>query len=306
MSLCRGRVVIDLNSRPFLALLVVGMLFGISGPIAKILAGSFSAYEAVFVRFFVAFILVTFVSLLGKRKVSFKDISFQSLFYFSISYPISVLLFVLSVFNTKVALAIFTYYLADTTTSYFLGYLCLNERLTAHKVLGLVLAISSLFFFTNVFYEFRFEIGLVFGLLSGIVNGFASYFKKILRGSTSVMNLTILQTFAGMIVAAVGILCSGSFFAGEIATGDIVLAIMYGIIFLGITYLMIYGFQNINLNTGSIIISSELVFGPAFAYFILSEGLTIQEFIGSIFIILAIIVVNLDRTGIEKTTQTVC
>jgi drug/metabolite transporter (DMT)-like permease len=56
---------------------------------------------------------------------------------------------------------------------------------------------------------------------------------------------------------------------------------------------MIYGFQNFNLNIGSIVVSSELIFGPIFALILLNENLTQNEIIGSILVIAAIIVSNI-------------
>ncbi len=57
---------------------------------------------------------------------------------------------------------------------------------------------------------------------------------------------------------------------------------------------MIHGFQNFNLNLGSIVVSSELIFGPLFAVLILGEGLTTWEIVGGILVIAAIVISNID------------
>jgi drug/metabolite transporter (DMT)-like permease len=200
----------------FLSLLTVGILFGLSGPLAKLLSDSFSAYETVFVRFSVAFIVAILVSILIKNKVSFAKVPKSNLILFSITFPVSVIFFVLSVYNTKVALAIFTYYIADSLTSYALGYLFLKEKIDAFRVVCLILVFISLIFFTNIFSVFTLDTGMIFGLLSGFINGIASYYKKVIKGQSNVMSLTLLQTFSGGLVAFIAIILSGEFFIKEL------------------------------------------------------------------------------------------
>ncbi len=278
----------------FLSLFLVGVLFGLSGPLAKLLSDSFSAYEAVFVRFLIAFGFIIVFSYFSKNKITYTGVPKKVLFMFSATFPLSVLLFVLSVFNTKVALAVFTYYIADALTSYIIGYFKLSEKLDTPKIIGLILILLSLVFFSNLPDNFSVDTGMIFGLLSGFINSIASYFKKIIKGKASVVNLTILQTFTGALVAAVAVIISGEVFTRTIPAGDIAISFVYGIVFLAITYLMIHGFQNFNLNLGSIVVSSELIFGPLFAVLILGEGLTTWEIVGGILVIAAIVISNID------------
>ncbi len=218
----------------FLSLFLVGVLFGLSGPLAKLLSDSFSAYEAVFVRFLIAFGFIIVFSYFSKNKITYTGVPKKVLFMFSATFPLSVLLFVLSVFNTKVALAVFTYYIADALTSYIIGYFKLSEKLDTPKIIGLILILLSLVFFSNLPDNFSVDTGMIFGLLSGFINSIASYFKKIIKGKASVVNLTILQTFTGALVAAVAVIISGEVFTRTIPAGDIAISFVYGIVFLAI------------------------------------------------------------------------
>lgn len=280
------------QTKGFFSLLMVGLLFGLSGPLAKLLSDSFSAYEAVVLRFGVALLIALVINFFIKNKISFIGIPKKTLTLFSISFPVSVILFVLSIYNTKVTISIFTYYIADSITSFLIGFFFLREKIDKNKLIGLLLLIVSLGFFTNIIQDFSLTIGMLFGLLSGVTNAIASYYKKIIKGKTTVLSLTILQTISGVVIASIAMIASGSVFVRSVTSIDVVITILYGIVFLIITYLMIYGFQNFNLNLGSIVVSSELIFGPIFAYFILNEIITKPEFVGSAFVIIAIFISN--------------
>lgn len=281
-----------MNIKGFFSLLIVGVLFGLSASLASMLSDSFSAYESVFIRFGVAAVVAIIAGLFIKNKFSFKNVSKTTLFIFSITFPISVILFVLSVYNTKVVLAIFTYYIADSLISFIIGFSLLGEKPDQKKLVSLFLLMVSLFFFTNILNEFKLDLGMFFGLLSGVVNAIASYYKKIIKGSSSVMNLTILQTISGASMALLAMVLSGQLFVGTINSIDIGISIFYGLVFLIIVYLMIYGFQNFNLNLGSIVVSTELIFGPVFAYFLLNQTMTSSELIGGIIVIIAVLIPN--------------
>ncbi len=57
----------------------------------------------------------------------------------------------------------------------------------------------------------------------------------------------------------------------------------------------IQGFQKTDINIGSMLVSTELFFGPLFAYLMFRESLSTSEIIGSILVILAVINVNLKK-----------
>ena len=73
-----------------------------------------------------------------------------------------------------------------------------------------------------------------------------------------------------------------------------VLFIFGGLVVL-IAYLMLIGFQNFDLNLGTIVLSSEVFFAPLFGAIIFKEYLTMFELLGGTFIIIAIILPNVPQ-----------
>jgi drug/metabolite transporter (DMT)-like permease len=62
---------------------------------------------------------------------------------------------------------------------------------------------------------------------------------------------------------------------------------------MSVSFLTLIGFQNFDLNLGTIIISSELIFAPIFAALAFHEYPSANEIFGGLFIALSIILSNL-------------
>lgn len=76
----------------------------------------------------------------------------------------------------------------------------------------------------------------------------------------------------------------------------IAIAFIYGLLFLIISYLLLIGFQKTDINIGSMLVSTELFFGPLFAYIIFRETLSVSEILGSLFVVVAVINLNLKKS----------
>src|SRR5258708_27257119 len=105
------------------SLLSIGILFGISGVIAKYLSLYFTAYQVVVLRFFFAFIFAILVLFATKQKIKIHDLDKKTLLLFAVSFPVSVIFFVLSIFHTSVSMAVFYFYIANLASSFVFGSL---------------------------------------------------------------------------------------------------------------------------------------------------------------------------------------
>jgi len=278
-----------------LSLLTVGLLFGLSGVIAKYLSRTINPYQVVEYRFGIAFIGSLLLLVLLRRKPNFKQFNRKALILFAITFPISVILFTLSIFHASVALAVFSFYSATLISQFVLGRLFFGEKLNALKGLAFISMLIAILAFTNPLSHFSISLGLVFGLLSGVVQGVASSFQKKLSGSSDKNSLLVIQTFAGAIIAAVILLVTDKPLFVNLTGFEWLTAVVFGLSMLAITYLFLVGYKYVNLNTGSILVSSELFFGPFFAYILLSENISTNIFIGGLFTVIAAVLANLPK-----------
>ena len=271
------------------SLLVIGLLFGLSGVMAKYLAAWLSAYQVVEYRFAIALIGLLILILIFRPKVSLKGLSKKVLLLYAITFPLSVILFTLSIFNGSVALAVFSFYTATLASSFIIGRIFFNEKIYIYKQLALVAILISVIAFTDPLHNLGLNLGLMFGLLSGLVQGIASSFQKLLSNHANKTSLLLYQCLAGVVLAVIALAWAKEPLFVEIGMFQWLVVILFGLAMLAITYLFLVGFKYTNLNTGSVLVSSELFFGPFFAFVLLSEQLSVGILVGGLFTVVAVI-----------------
>ncbi len=234
------------------------------------------------------------ISLVLKNKISLKNTNRMSLLYFSLSFPLSVIFFTLAIFNTTVSLAVFSFYISTLVTSFIVGKIVLHENITKNKRLALVFILLAVIVLTEVYKGFTINIGFIYGIISGILQTVASYYQKILGKNTNRTNLLILQTLTGFTLAAGILIYLNTPIFVMLPSLPLIITIFFGLVFLLISYLFLVGFKYTNLNVGSILVSSELLFGPLFAWIFLSEVITTSIIVGGTLTGIAVVLSNKD------------
>lgn len=276
------------------SLLLIGVLFGLSGVIAKYLSLYLNPYQVVVLRYSVAFVIAIILVGIKREPLKLRGVKKSTLFWFAITFPASVIFFTLSIFNTTVSLAVFSFYIATLVSSFAVGRIYFNEAITRNKQISLVFILLAVLAFTNPFEDFSIELGFIYGLISGGIQTIASSFQKIVSKKASRLGLLTFQTIAGSLLAGLILVFQNQPLFISLEPFPLVVGIVFGAIFLAISYLFLVGFSYINLNVRSILVSSELLFGPLFALVLLSEVPTSLELVGGVFTIVAVIFANKD------------
>lgn len=274
------------------SLLAIGVFFGLSGVIAKYLTNWLTSFQVIEYRFGIAFLLSVLLLLFSKQKVSYKSVDIKVLAAFAITFPISVVLFTLSIFHTTVSMAVFSFYAATLVASFLVGRLFFGERITWNKKIALIFVILSIICFTDPFTDFTLDLGFLFGILSGIFQAIASAYQKIVSNKTNRVSLLLVQTLSGLLIGFVSLYLQNEPFVITMPTITTLTTILYGSLFLVISYLFLVGFKYANLGVGSILVSTELFFGPFFAYLLLGERITILELLGGLLVAVAVLYAN--------------
>src|SRR5579872_3441849 len=101
------------NVKGFLALFATGVIFGSFSIYIRLLGEHLTAFQQIFFRNLVAFVLAVCIVFIIKQKFSFRGHSKLILLGFTFLFPIGVILFVLSVLQTTVITAVFGVYLGS-------------------------------------------------------------------------------------------------------------------------------------------------------------------------------------------------
>ena len=276
-----------------IALLAGGALFGVSSPMARLMGAWLNPLSVVFVRFLFAlpFALIFFFK--GERP---KNLPYKKLIVFGILFPISVCLYNWSLFNTKISLAIFSFYISNVLSSILAGYFLHHEKICGNKLIGFILAFVAIVCFTDPLHGFALDRGMLFGYASGIVQTIASLRQKRLSQTVDERSMTLVQIVSGVIVAAVlcVVLKDDSVF--RLTAFGLVLASVFGFMNFLINYFMIYGFKHAEIGIGTILLSSELLFGPLAAFAMFGETLSHMEILGGLLIALSVVFVARHKT----------
>lgn len=284
--------------RGFLALLSCGLIFGSFGIYIRLLSQDLDSYQQIFFRNIIALALATILMIVLRTKWSINKVKKRYIFLYTFSFALTVVLFTLSVLKTKILISIFSLYVGSIGGSLLLGILFFKEKLTKMKILSLFLVFVGLIFLAYPSLSLHaLNIGFVYGLLAGLLDAIANSFRKYLAGKMERLLLVGFQMIGSLVVAVSLMLFFKSSFSLHLSTSSIFIGILFGVLLMCISYLTLIGFQNFDLNLGTIIISSELFFGPLFASIIFKEYPGMFEITGGIFILLAIIIPNL---SIEK------
>jgi drug/metabolite transporter (DMT)-like permease len=133
---------------------------------------------------------------------------------------------------------------------------------------------------------------MVFGYISGIIQTLSSHYQKQYSDNISEKTLSLAQTIGGIFVG-LGIAFSiGDFGVFQLPLHGLGIAIIFGFINYLINLFLVYGFKRADIGTGTILMSSELIFGPIMAYILFSEVLGLSEIVGGLFALAATVLVS--------------
>ncbi len=282
------------KTKGFLSLLSAGFLFGMFGIFVRLLNSELTNYQQIFFRSVVGFIFAFMIIIIFKRKVSFKSISTINLLLFSISLPLTIIFYTLSILKTKIILAVASLFLGSILFSLISGILFFKEKLTVKKSLAIISSILALYYFTTPFSLININVGLVFGILSGFADALSNTFKKHLGGKVDKFFLVSIQMMGTIIVSSILMFYTKTFSVPHISPLIFSVGLLFGFLLMVNNYLMLIGFNNFDLNLGTIILSSELLFASIFGYLFSKEIPTLNELIGGGLITFAIVIAHLN------------
>lgn len=285
----------------FLALLSCAAIFSGFSVFIRFLEQDFTSYQQIVYRNGIAFLMAVILLLVTRKKIAFNNVPPKVLFLYAIAFPITVILFTLSVLQTTILNATIGLYVGTIVISQFIGSAFFKEKFTFQNALSLVLVISGLTLFIYPLSLATFNIGFWLGVASGATDAIANTLRRFLGGKVDRFVLVPIPMIGGIIIAGILTLSSGQPLVPEsISMQSWLILSLFGFALLLINYLMLVGFQNLNLNLGSIVLSSELFFALLFGIAVFAEYPTQKELIGGIIIMTGVIAGNVDLSRIMK------
>ena len=198
-----------------------------------------------------------------------------------VSFALVVLFFTFSVQKTTIANALFTYYATNMITSFLLGTFLLKESVSRTKIVAIIFALAGLSLYSGALAAG--SLGIIFGVVAGVADGFSNLLRKRLRGVNSNAVLRV-QYVIGSIFIILLTLLSKDQIVRTVSWHVAILTIIFAFILIAAGNLLLYGFQHFDINIGTVITSTELVFGALFGLILYHEVPAAHELLGGVLI----------------------
>jgi drug/metabolite transporter (DMT)-like permease len=278
----------------YLSLLLAAVIYSSFGIYIRVLNQELNAYQQIFFRGFIGFVLASLLALNLKKKFSVKRVSKPILFGYMVTFPFSVILYVFSILSTKIATTLFGYYVGTLLFSLLIGRVIFKEPIHIIKKLSMGLTFLGLIAYTYPLSVQTFNVGLILALIAGFFDSIANALRKYVAGKIDRIILVVLQLLGMAMVSLPFVLLTLDKGIPTISPLSWLVGLWFGLMLLAINYLLLFAFSRFDLNLGTIVLSSELFFAAVLAYFVFGETIKPQELAGAILIVFATGLVGLD------------
>lgn len=288
----------------FFSLITAAILFGSFGIWIRFLSKDLTMYQQIVFRncFALLFSLIIVLFRSSSVKPNLKSVNRLHLLIYSFVIPISVIFYNISMLYTKIAVATFAFYIGTIVFSTLFGILIFKETINTKKIISLLLTFLGLMAIIYPFSTTTLNWGFIAGIISGSLDAFGNVFRRNLSGKINKFLLVLITSVGGVIVSGIMIKYSGDSltFMFNKSINIYLLGIVFGFILIAVNYLLLVGFQHFDLSLGSIVLASELFFAVLFGLAVLGEQPLINEMIGGLLILIAVIFSNIELMSKKK------
>ncbi len=275
--------------------ILAGVLWGTSFPAIKIGLTFVDPYMFVFLRMFLASVLLLLISSVTKTL----DVSLAKerlVWYLGLLNGVAYLIQYLGMSATTASIASLFVNLSAVWVA-VLSWLVLKERFSKKKTLGIVSGLIGVFFITTNLNLFDLTQGMIMGdglvLLSGILwSFFVVYNKKIVDAYNAVQFMPWI--FLATVLPLVPFIFLSNLSSLLSLPAEAWIAIVYTAVFCWLIpyYLWLRGLKHISPVASTVILLIEVIVAIAISFFFLGETFTMISGIGASLIFLAIILVS--------------
>ena len=284
------------------ALLGAAFLFALTNVLVREMADMWGDQAQVAVRFaLVWIILVIFTGFNVSTKKTIPSSKRMTAIAYSVIAALSILFFTLSVQATTIANTLFTSNATELFVAFLLGSLLLKEKITAKKLAAIILAVIGLILYSDSILVG--SLGIIFGMLGGGTTALCNLLAKKLKGVDLGAIMRLQFGLGAILMAALTMIFSPNDIIRTVSLEGIVATIVFALILIAATRLVLYGFQNSDINIASVILSSQLAFGALLGFLVYQETLAPHEIISGLLILFAAIVGGFAQKPTVKDVQ---
>lgn len=271
------------------ALFTCSAVYASFGPLVRILSEMFGTYAQVAARMGLAFVFLLTLALVFKKIQPLSKKQIVTSIILGIVSTSIIVFFTIAITEIKIATTIFLLYAASIFSSLLIGTFIFKEKLGAQKIIAIILAFFGLYTFMSSSIALGLGFGTVAAILSGVSEGIGNGIRKGLTGADKT-TVTLIQFLVITICSSFLIVLFNETAVRTISTEAIIALVSFSALQLVLNYLLLYGFQNFDVNIGTVILSLELFFAAILGFVFFGESITGTEIIGGLIVFLASII----------------
>lgn len=189
--------------------------------------------------------------------------------------------------------AVFLMYAGSILSGIAAGSLFFGEPLSLRKGAAIALALLGLSIFCRpISLQQLMNESFALGLFAGICLTGSISLRKCFARKIDPSILIVLQCAAAVIFGGLAQFVRHRYVIPDLSVTGLWCSFGFGAAFVAVSYLLLIGAKHIDIHAGNIILSLELVFAGAIAYFGLNEIPTRAQVSGSLMLILAVIAIH--------------
>lgn len=268
------------------ALFGAALIYASFGLLIRTMEKMYGDYSQVAIRFALAFVVIYFLNKFrrGTQLAQLDRASKLKSLILGLTFGAVVLFFTLSVTNTKIANTVFVFYGTSMISSLLIGTFALKEKLSVQKVIALVVAFVGLVMYSNAILTLSF--GIITGVIAGFFDGISNAIRKTLQGIDR-RSILQFQFFGSALLASIAMFFSSEPLIKNVSLLPVLVTVVFALLQIKLGDWLLYGFQRFDVNTGTIILATELLFASLVGLLFFRETLSQKELLGGILIFAA-------------------
>jgi len=270
------------------ALLAAAFLFATTNVLVREMAHMWGDQAQVAVRFALVWLILVIYAHFKGHKVTIPRSKILLVVMYSVIAAIAILFFTLAVQMTTIANTLFMSNATELVVAFLLGTILLKERLTRRKFLAIALALAGLALYSDSLLSG--STGLLFALLGGASTAFCNLIAKKLKGVDLNAILRVQFGVGTILLVILTLLFSANDIVRTVSIEGTVVTIAFALVLIFATRLVLYGFQNSDINIASVVLSSQLAIGALLGFLFFREVPAPLEIVSGILITCAAII----------------
>jgi len=284
------------------ALFLTAFMFGTWGVLSRLLGQHFDIFFQFWTRYL---FLSSFLLLFLLIKKEWKPIDTKTLPWFGLRVILgflSILTFYISFNAISIGTAYFAIYAGTVVGGFILGIFFFKEKLTFVKSISFLLSLLGIYIIYFVNFNPSQFLYLLLAVSSGLIYAAWYSFSKKISGSYSVAQISFIDYATGLLFSLILSILLHETWIIPTLTFPWLILLVFAITSLATSILILYGFRHVEVQLGTIILLTEILFGIALGYFVFHEVLTPTILLGGSFVITATVLPLLSKQNKQKST----